>query len=167
MKLVKSFSLSVILKLAAALFAIVAFVMMFPKQILVDLGGSSITYGIGDITFINGGIVVGYILAIVAAIVIIVGSIFEFKNKMVNLIVLGVGAVLVLVGTIMIFCVPSMISGAVENCEPSGATELAVALAIAGGKVSASAGPVIGGICGIVSVLAVAGGVVVEKFLKK
>lgn len=149
MKLVKKFSLGVILKLAAAVLAIVAFCMMFTDQVSVSNSLGSGTISFSDAVKDVGGIVVGYVLAIVGAIAFAVAGLFEFNNKKIGLVVVCAAALLALVGAILIFCVGGMYKNFLDSQGSIGGYTLS-----SGSTFAPAAGPVVGGILAIVAAVA-------------
>ena len=141
-------SVGTILKLAASLLAIVAFFMMFADQVKMGDGRLYIVFPFDEAVKEAGGIVVGYILSLVAGLVLAFSTLFEFNNKKVGLIILISGLVLLLVGTILMFCTGAIFKGAVD----------------ARINVKLATGAIVGGILGIVSLLCEGSAVLLQKF---
>ena len=141
----KLLTLGNIIKAGAVLFGLIAFFMMFTNQAYVELLGNKSYVEFADAFFKDGGSpigFVGYLLVLLAALAVcafVVLPLFvKIEGKLVKIINLALAFVLLL-GAIFILVEAAAING-VKDTE---AYHLA-------------AGPIVGGIFGIVSALAVA-----------
>lgn len=151
MELIKSFKVSNFFKLLASFFAILAFFMYLPKQIFIDFGTTSITYGVKDLTFITKSIFVGYILVLISGIAIAINALFEFKNKIIRL-TFSLAIILMLVlGIILMLNVTNFVKNNVKYDSFSTAHQAWVVQNIISGEVSTSAGPRLGTVGSVIA----------------
>ena len=145
--------MSKIFKLASSLLGIVAFFMMFVPQVIVNwasypseslgvaaLTGGTSTYGV-EFAGVGSGLA-GYILVIIATVLILATAFLGFfkEHEVLDYIVLGIALILLLIGIILIFLIRKNFEGANPGLDPY--------------SVSMGAGMIIAGIASIISLLA-------------
>lgn len=123
--------MSKIFKLASTLFGLVAFFMMFVPQVVVNwasfpseslgvaaLTGGASKYGI-EFAGVGSGLA-GYILVIIAAVLILATALLGFfkEHEVLDYIVLGIALILLLIGIILIFLIRKNFEGANPGLDP-------------------------------------------------
>lgn len=158
-------ALGVILRLAAALAAIAAFCMMFATQLDYEfssiLGGSTTHIGAfgdadNDVKALVG-VIIGYILMLVAGLGGVASALLV-KNKKIDMAVAALCAVMAVVGVVLVFTAIPQWKDLNGDASFSGGS-------YASGTYKLAAGPVVGGILGIVIALVEAASIAVD--LKK